>query len=144
MGGGRGFASLLADRILPDVGGDLFDGDIGAEDVIVVAHFPERGLMDFVEVEGRALFESADEFEETAGVCEGGDQEVDVVGHETVGVELEIVSGGGLQKCGQNVGGGFAGLEMRLAVVAADGDEVGLPARVVSRVAGGYCGGLVS
>jgi hypothetical protein len=52
----------LANRIPPDITGDIFNWIGRAKNVVVVAHFPERAAMRFAKFKGRALFEEADEF----------------------------------------------------------------------------------
>ena len=96
--GGGIFAEVFADGVLPDVGGDLFDGVVVAEDTVVVAHFPEGGVVGLAEGEGGALFEEADEFTKAGTIASAFGEKMQMVRHEAKGVKTEGVFCGRLQE----------------------------------------------
>ena len=71
-----------------------------------------------------------------------GEEEVDVLGHEDIGVEVEAVGLTGLFEDLFDEVFGFGGGEEREAVVAAEGDEVEVAGLVVALEAGGHGGSL--
>lgn len=54
---------MLANRVPPDVTGDMFDLVRRAKNMVVVARLPERPTVRFAKFEGGTLLEEADELE---------------------------------------------------------------------------------
>ena len=122
---------MFADGILPDVAGYRFEGIGAAEDVVVIAHFPERQIAGLAKFEGRAKFEDSHEFTEVRTRSGAFCQEMEVVGHQAVGVELEIMTGGAFVQEGGHAGCDDVIRKISAAEVAADGYEVGLLTNIV-------------
>jgi hypothetical protein len=124
-------AQLFADGIPPDVAGYIFDGISRPKNVVVVAHSPERPAASFSKFEGSTLFEEADEFEQIAAGVGAFRKEMKVVGHQAKGVQSEEMAGRAFeQEIEDSLGGGWYA-EVGQAVVATDGDEIGLATEVV-------------
>jgi hypothetical protein len=87
-------AETLADGIPPDVAAYVFDLIVGAEDVVVVAGFPEGAAVGLAKLEGGALFEEADEFEQVGLVVGAFGKDVEVIRHQAVGMKAEGMVGG--------------------------------------------------
>jgi hypothetical protein len=75
-------AQAFADGIPPDIAGDVLYVIRRPENVVVVTPFPESAAVGFAKLEGRALFEEADEFEQVAAIVCTLDKNVKVVGHQ--------------------------------------------------------------
>src|SRR6266700_1818804 len=87
-------AEAFADGVPPDVAGDVLYLIGGPKNVVVVTRFPESAAMGLAKLEGRALFEEADEFEQVAAVVCTLDKNMKVIGHQTVGVKTVGMAGG--------------------------------------------------
>ena len=87
-------AKLFADRVPPNIAGDVLYLIRGPENVVVVTAFPESAAVEFAKLEGRALFEQADEFEQVAATVCTLDKNMKVVRHQTVGMQQVGVIGG--------------------------------------------------
>jgi hypothetical protein len=122
---------MLPNRIPPDVVRDSFVGIGTAQDMVVVAHFPKVPAIALVEREGSARFKDTNEFREVRQWMSTLREEVQVVGHETVGVENEGVSLGTIDEKFTNHFGSFGVCQIGLTKIAADGYEVGFGANVV-------------
>jgi hypothetical protein len=105
---------------------DVMDGfEIGvfAADVsVVVAGLPEV-VPGALELTGGLLLEGFHELIEWDGFG-FVDEEVDVLGHEDVGIDAGLVAGSGLFEDLFDCAPGFRGREVRLPVEATEGDEV--------------------
>jgi hypothetical protein len=124
-------AETFADGIPPDVAGDVLDLIRRPENVVVVTRFPESAAAGFAKLEGGALFEEADEFEQVAAIVGTLGKNMKVVGHQTVGVKAVGMVGGAFEQQSEDKICGRFVAEMRCTVVAADSDEIGLATEVV-------------
>jgi hypothetical protein len=126
-------AKLFAYGIPPDIAGDVLYLVARAKNVVVVTPFPERVTVGLAKLEGRALFEQADEFGQVAAIVSALDKNMKVVGHQTVRMEPVVVAGGALEEQREDkLSGGFL-VEMGRAVVTANGDEIRLTAAIAFR-----------
>ena len=91
-------AEAFADGVPPDVAGDVLYLIGGPKNVVVVTRFPESAAMGLAKLEGRALFEEADEFEQVAAVVCTLDKNMKVIGHQTVGVKTVGMAGGAFEQ----------------------------------------------
>src|SRR6266852_6224713 len=91
-------AKLFAYRIPPDIAGDILYSVARAKNVIVVTPFPESAAMRLAKLEGRALFEEADEFEQVAAIVRTLDKNMKVVGHQTVGMKTVGMADGAFEQ----------------------------------------------
>jgi hypothetical protein len=122
---------LFSDGIPPDIAGDVLYLIDAPENVVVVALFPQGDAAGFAKLEGGALFEEADEFEQVAAVISALDKNMEVVGHQTVGMKSIGMAGGAFEQQGEDkLSGGFVA-EIGRAMVTANGDETGLTTEVV-------------
>lgn len=87
-------AESLSDRIRPDINCDIFEGIGKAENVVVEAHLPEAAVGQFVEFECGTRLENADKFEQIGAVVRTLGKEMQVVGHQAIGVKNEERFGG--------------------------------------------------
>ena len=87
-------AEAFADGIPPNVAGDVLYLIGGPKNVIVVTRFPESVALGLAKLEGCALFEEADEFEQVAATVCTLDKNMKVVRHQTVGMQQVGVIGG--------------------------------------------------
>jgi len=126
-------AKLFADRVPPNIAGDVLYLIRGPENVVVVTPFPESAAVEFAKLEGRALFEEADEFEQVAAIVRTLDKNMKVVGHQTVRMKPVGMAGGAFEQQGEDASRGGFCLEIGRAVVTANGDEIGLTTEVVFR-----------
>ena len=124
-------AQVFADRILPDVAGYRFEAIGAAKDMVVIAHLPEREAAGLAKLGRSAKFEDAHELAEIRAWRGAFRQEMEVVGHQAVGVELKIVTGGTFAQAGGHAGCDTVVRKMRAAEVAADGYEIRLLTNVV-------------
>ncbi len=117
-------AEMFADGIPPDVGGDFFYLIGGPKNVVVVTRFPESAAVGLAKLEGSALFEEADEFEQVAAVVCTLDKNMQVIGHQTVGMKPVGMAGGAFEQQRENKVSGRFLAEMLRAVVTANGDKI--------------------
>ena len=82
-------AELLSYGIRPDVNCDIFEGIGGAKNVVVKAHLPEPAVRQFAEFECGTRLENADKFEQIGAVVRTLDKQMQVVGHQAIGVKNE-------------------------------------------------------
>jgi hypothetical protein len=123
----------FTDGIPPDIAGDVLDLIRRPENVVVVTPFPERAAVGLAKLEGRALFEEADEFEQVAAIVCTLDKNMKMVGHKTVRMKPVGMAGGAFEQQREDtLGGGFLA-EVGRTAVAANGDEIGLATEVVFR-----------
>jgi len=122
---------ILANGIPPDVGGDIFYRIGRTDDVVIVARLPETATLRFLEFESGALLEKPDKFAEIGTVVDSLRKDVNVIRHEAKRVETERVRDGRIEKEIEDVLSVICVGKMRRAAVTADGDEIGLPAKVV-------------
>jgi hypothetical protein len=124
-------AKPFADRIPPNIAGDVLYLVRRPENVVIVAHFPEGAAVGLAKLEGRALLEEADEFEQVAPIVSTLDKNMKVVGHQTVRMKPVGMAGGAFEQQREDtLSGGFLA-EVGRTVVAANGDEIGLTTEVV-------------
>ena len=110
------------DRITVDVLDLLFEFSCGEDVEVVVARLPEVAVRSFEEFGGLA-------FDDSEGGGEGVvlgfvEEEMEVFGHEDVGVEEEVVGAARAFDCSFEDFFGFGGVEVGKAVVTTEGDEV--------------------
>ena len=84
-------AKVFADGIPPDVAGDILNLVGGAENVVVVAHFPKTAPVGLAKREGGALFEDANEFAQVGTGVEALRKNVKMVRHQAIRMQLERV-----------------------------------------------------
>jgi hypothetical protein len=89
--------------------------------------------MRFAKLEGCALLEEADEFEQVAAIMGTLEKNMKVVGHQTVGMKTVGMAGGTFEQQRKDTMRGRFVAEIVCAVVTANGDEIGLTAEVVFR-----------
>jgi hypothetical protein len=94
----RGGAESFANRIPPNVAGDVFGGVGVAKNVVVVAHFPQAVRSSAVKSKGGAGFEGADEFLQVRERLSALNEKMQMIGHEAIGMENEAVLPGRFQK----------------------------------------------
>jgi len=70
----------------------------GAKNVVVVTRFPEGAAVGFAKLEGGALFKKADEFEQVATIVGALDKNMEMVRHQTVGMERIGMGGGAFEE----------------------------------------------
>src|ERR1700674_2428842 len=98
----------FTDGIPPDIAGHVLNFIRGPENVVVVTPFPESAAVGFAKLEGRALFEEADEFEQVAAIVCTLDKNMKVVGHQTVRMKPVGMAGGAFeQQKRERLSGGF-------------------------------------
>jgi len=124
-------AEILANGIPPDIGSDIFDWIGRTKDVIIVARLPETATVRFLEFESGALLEKTDKFAEIGTVVDALRKDVNGIRYEAKRVETERVRDGGIEKELEDVLSVICVGKMRRAAVTADGDEIGLSAKVV-------------
>jgi hypothetical protein len=123
----------FADGIPPDIAGDVLYLIRWPENVVIVTLFPEGATVGFAKLEGRALFEEADEFEQVAAIVCSLDKNMKVVGHQAIRVKPVGMAGCAFKQQGEDtLSGGFLA-EVGRTVVAANSDEIGLATEVVFR-----------
>ncbi|MCU1243501.1 MAG: hypothetical protein JWO71_4227 [Candidatus Acidoferrum typicum] len=83
-----------ADWIHPDVPGNVVGRVVAAEDVVVEFFLPERLSCFSLERYGCFGSKSLYELEEIAGLLEPLSEEMNVIGHQTEGVNSEVVGRG--------------------------------------------------
>ena len=88
----------FSDGIPPDIAGNVLDLVAGAKNVVVVTRFPEGAAVGFAKLEGRALLEEANEFEQVAAIVGALDKNMEVVGHQAVGMERIRMGGGAFEE----------------------------------------------
>ena len=79
------------------------------------------------------MFEEADEFEQVAAIVRALGKNMEVVGHQTVGMELVRMAGGAFEEQRVDTMSRRFLAEIRRTVVTANRDEIGLTAEVVFR-----------
>lgn len=89
--------------------------------------------MGLAKLEGCALFEEADEFEQVAAIVCTLDKNMKVVGHQTAGMKPVGMAGGAVEQQREDAMSGRFLREIVRAVVTANGDEIGLATEVVFR-----------
>ena len=110
------------DWVAVDVSDFLFEFACGEDVEVVVAGLPEVVAGAFEKFGGLALDDSEGGGE---GVGFGfAEEEMDVFGHQDVGVEEEVVGVAGALDCLFEDFFGFGGVEVGKAVVTTEGDEV--------------------
>ena len=134
----RASAKLFADRIPPNIAGDILYSIARAKNMVVVTRFPEGAAMGFAKLEGCALLEEADEFEQVAAIVGTFEKNMKVVRHQTVGMKAVGMAGGTFEQQRKDTLCGRFVAEIVCAVVTADGDEIGLTTEVVFRGEAGY------
>jgi len=123
----------FSDGIPPDIAGDVLYLIRRPENVVVVTPFPESATVGFAKLEGRALFEEANEFEQVAAIVCTLDKNMKVVGHQTVRMKPVGMAGGTFEQQREDTLSGRFLAEIRLAVVTANGDEIRQTTDVVFR-----------
>jgi len=123
----------FSDRIPPDIAGDVLYLIGRPENVVVVTPFPESAVVGFAKLEGRALFEEADEFEQVAAIVCTFHKNMKMVGHQTVGMKPIGMAAGAFEQQREDTMSGRFLVEIRRAVVTANGDEIGLTTEVIFR-----------
>jgi hypothetical protein len=108
------------DRITVDVLDLLFEFSCGEDVEVVVARLPEVAVGSFEEFGGLAF----DDSEGGGEVFWFAEEEMEVFGHQDVGVEEEVVGAAGAFDCLFEDFFGFGGVEVGKAVVTTEGDEV--------------------
>lgn len=98
----RVIAQPLSYRIPPNVGSDVFDDLLRPQNVIVVAHLPEPLATTFFEFIPRPLFESINELDQIGTLGTSFAKEVNVVGHDAIGVKTEIPLSSSFQQIRQH------------------------------------------
>jgi hypothetical protein len=83
-------AKPLPYGIPPNVAGNILRDLLRPQYVIVIAHLPEPLAMSFFKLIGRALFEGIDELYEIGGVRETFTKEMNMVGHDAIGMQRKI------------------------------------------------------
>jgi hypothetical protein len=83
-------AKPLPYGIPPNVAGNILRHLLRPQYVIVIAHLPEPLTMGFFELIGRALFEGIDQLHEIGGVRETFTKEMNMVGHDAIGMQRKI------------------------------------------------------
>lgn len=131
--GGEASFDWVAVDVLDDFG-HVFAGDVAVE----VAGLPELVAGSF-ELAGGGLFEGFEELgEQDSGWLV--DDEMDVLGHEDVGVDAGLMTGTGLLEVGLDEGFGLRCGEVGETVVTTEGDEVEGLGLLVSLEAVGHLG----
>ena len=92
---------------------------------------PRDGEVRFLEFESGALLEETDKFAEIGTVVDALRKDVNVIRHEAKRVETERVRDGGIENELEDVLSVICVGKMRRAAVTADGDKIGLSAKVV-------------
>jgi len=123
----------FSDGIPPDIAGDVLYLIRRPENVVVVTPFPESATVGFAKLEGRALFEEANEFEQVAAIVCTLDKNMKVVGHQTVRMKPVGMAGGTFEQQREDTLSGRFLAEIRLAAVTANGDEIRQTTDVVFR-----------
>jgi hypothetical protein len=124
-------AEPVADGIRPDVPGDVFGIVCLSQNVVVVARLPQGEASLFSMCKSRLLFEFGDKTGQVTGVALAFYQNVQVVRHQTIGVEREVMTRGTGYQLVQELTGGRLARKYAPAVQAAQGDEVGSPPTIV-------------
>ena len=83
-------AKPLPYRIPPNVAGDILRDLLRPQYVVVIAHLPQPLAMSFFELIARALLESIDELHEIGGVRETFTKEMNMIGHDAIGMQRKI------------------------------------------------------
>jgi hypothetical protein len=83
-------AKPLPHGIPPNVAGNILRDLLRPQYVIVIAHLPEPLTMGFFELIGRALFEGIDQLHEIGRVRETFTEEMNMVGHDAIGMQGKI------------------------------------------------------
>jgi hypothetical protein len=83
-------AKPLSYGIPQNIAGNILRDLLRPQYVIVIAHLPEPSAMSFLELIGRALFEGIDELHEIGGVRETFTKEMNMVGHDAIGMQGKI------------------------------------------------------
>jgi hypothetical protein len=91
-------AKPLPYRIPPNVAGNILRDLLRPQYVVVIAHLPEPLAMSFFELIGRALFEGIDELHEIGGVRETLTKEMNMVGHDAIGMQRKIPLSGSFRQ----------------------------------------------
>jgi hypothetical protein len=123
----------FSDGIPPDIAGDVLYLIRRPENVVVVTRFPESAAVGFAKLEGRALFEEANEFEQVAAIVRTLNKNMKVVRHQTVGMKPVGMAGGAFEQQREDPLSGHFLAEIGHATVTTDGDETGLTTEVVFR-----------
>jgi LmbE family N-acetylglucosaminyl deacetylase len=126
-------AKALADRIPPDVAGDILDLVRGPENMVVITHFPKTAAVRFAKREGGTLFEDADEFAQVRTVVKTLGENMKVVRHQAIRMQQERTCSGALQQQSKDALGRGWVSEKRGTEIAADGDEIRLTPEIVLR-----------
>jgi hypothetical protein len=115
---------MFAHGIPPDITGHRFDGIRWAQNIVVVAFFPEgRGKVP-AKRKGSVLFEKADKFANIRKGVRAFGKEMKVIGHYAKSMKEEVVPGGALFEETQNLLSGGRMQQVRFTAFAAIGDEV--------------------
>lgn len=83
-------AKPLSYGIPPNATGNILRHLLRPQYVIVIAYLPEPLAMGFFELIGRALFEGIDQLHEIGGVRETFTKEMNMVGHDAIGMQRNI------------------------------------------------------
>ncbi len=123
-------AKAFSNGIQPDVPSDSIRGHRFAQDVIVISRLPKLAAIFLLIREPGLLFERRNESHKIASLDHALHQEVNVVRHYAIGVNGETLFGGRLRQfCDEPMTEGFI-REDSAPVLAAQSDEVNLPASV--------------
>jgi hypothetical protein len=87
-------AKPLPYGIPPNIAGNILRDLLRPQYVVVIAHLPKPVAMSFFELIGRALFEGIDELHEIGGVREAFTKEMNMIGHDAIGMQRKIPLGG--------------------------------------------------
>ena len=124
---------MLANWIVPNVTSNRLDGVAVAQNVIVVAHFPELAAVVLLELERGSTFEFLHEPEEVCVDVDSVDQEMEVIWHRAISMQKEAMLVRNIHQNGENHFGCRWRGQVGAALVAADREEIGSLAFVVLR-----------
>jgi len=79
-------AQFLADRVAPDITGNLFHLIGRPKNVVVLAHFPESAAVRFAKLKGSSLLEHTDKLTQVGPVVRTLGKNVDMIGHQAKSV----------------------------------------------------------
>src|SRR5260221_6380493 len=124
-------AEVFAHGIPPDVCSDFFDGIGRAKNVVVVTQLPEGGATKLSKFKVGALLEKADKLAEIGSVVRAIGEKVDVFRHDAICVKKKGMAGGAFEKSLHDGVGERCRSEVLSPAIAANGNEIGLTAKVV-------------
>jgi hypothetical protein len=121
----------FTNRVRPDVTGNIFDGIVPPQNVIIEARLPKLALMALAIFVGGPLFENVDEFGEIAAAGSALGKEVKVVWHQAEAVEREEMFRSRGKQFGERPTARDRVGKYGTAIGATDRHEVSLAAEVV-------------